>query len=143
VAKHRVFPGRQADSQAYLDQTLKSGPRFNRLAAVAVPNIWKALEKVTRVQVRYQQAEIVCALERFRHKHGQYPENLAALAPVFIAQLSTDPITGEPFKYRRQADSQFLLYSVGWDEKDDGGNSSVRHKKKSPGEDWVWPGKPL
>ncbi len=143
VAKHRVFPGRQADSQAYVDKIVENKSLFNRLAAVSVPNIWKALEKVTRVQVKYEQAAIVCALERFRLKHGQYPESLSALSPEWIPQLPLDPITGEPFKYQRQADGQFLLYSVGWDEKDDGGISALKRKKKTAGEDWVWPGKPL
>jgi hypothetical protein len=34
--------------------------------------------------------------------------------------LPKDAITGESYRYRRTDDGQFVLYSVGWNEKDDG-----------------------
>jgi len=53
-------------------------------------------------------------------------------------------------KYQRNGDGRFLLYSVGWNEKDDGGQV-VRHGGSTSGGegstrgvditkgDWVWP----
>ena len=38
-----------------------------------------------------------------------------------IEKLPHDIINGQPLHYRRTDDGQFVLYSVGWDEKDDGG----------------------
>ena len=52
----------------------------------------------------------------------------------FIAKLPHDIIGGQPLKYRRTADGQFVLYSIGWNEKDDGG---VPGKTDTEG-DWVW-----
>jgi hypothetical protein len=66
-------------------------------------------------------ARTACALERFRLAHGKYPEALDALAPQFIAKVPHDPIDGQPLHYRPTDDGQFILYSVGWNEKDDGG----------------------
>ncbi len=72
--------------------------------------------------------------------HGSFPESLDALAPQFIAKVPHDLIGGEPLKYRRAADGAFMLYSVGWNEKDDGGvaltfgKSSELNKDKG---DWV------
>ena len=43
------------------------------------------------------------------------------LAPQFIKQLPPDIINGQPLHYRRLPDGKFLLYSAGWNEKDDGG----------------------
>jgi hypothetical protein len=45
-------------------------------------------------------------------------------------------------KYRRTDDGQFVLYSVGWNETDDGGTVAMR-KGKTPSVnqdegDWVW-----
>lgn len=44
-----------------------------------------------------------------------------ALAPQFIIKLPHDVINGQPLKYRRTDDGSFILYSMGWNEKDDGG----------------------
>jgi hypothetical protein len=43
-------------------------------------------------------------------------------------------------KYRRNDDGQFILYSVGWNEKDDGGVVATikgKHQDILQG-DWVW-----
>jgi hypothetical protein len=66
-------------------------------------------------------ARTACALERYRLAHGKYPQTLDSLAPQFIAKLPHDPIGGQPLHYRTTDDGQFILYSVGWNEKDDGG----------------------
>jgi hypothetical protein len=89
-------------------------------------------------------ARIACALERYCQDHGNYPDNLAALSPQYLNAIPQDIITGEPLHYQRTTDGRFRLYSVGWDEKDDGGIpaqplSAVRlgHEKDLQG-DWVW-----
>jgi len=46
-------------------------------------------------------------------------------------------ITGQPYKYRLTGDGQFILYSVGWNEKDDGGVPGKRRFDDQEG-DWVW-----
>ena len=61
------------------------------------------------------------ALERYRLAHGEYPESLDALAPQFMEKIPHDIINGQPLHYRRTSDGQFVLYSVGWNETDDGG----------------------
>ena len=66
-------------------------------------------------------ARVAIALERYRLAHGEYPESLDALAPQLLKQLPHDIINGQPLHYRRTADGQFVLYSVGWNETDDGG----------------------
>ncbi|HEX3625986.1 MAG TPA: hypothetical protein VH280_11235 [Verrucomicrobiae bacterium] len=83
---------------------------------------------------------VACALERYRLAHGQYPETLGALAPQFIESLPHDIINGEPLHYRPTTRGKFLLYSIGWNETDDGGrvvlskNGNVDYFKG----DWVW-----
>jgi hypothetical protein len=81
-------------------------------------------------------------LERYRLANGQFPETLEALAPRFISRAPNDVITGQPYKYRRTDDGQFILYSVGWNEKDDGGVPGKTLFDLTQG-DWVWsyPGK--
>ena len=107
---------------------------FNFLAARAFPNFLKATQTMARNQTLANEAFVACGLERYRLAHGQYPETLAALVPQFAEKLPHDIIGGQPLKYHRTADGQFVLYSVGWNEKDDGG---VPGKTVTEG-DWVW-----
>jgi hypothetical protein len=86
-------------------------------------------------------ARTAIALERYRLAHGEYPETLDALAPQFIAKLPHDVINGQPLHYRREASGQFVLYSVGWNETDDGGGVGLTEKTGSVDTrkgDWVW-----
>ncbi len=92
-------------------------------------------------QTTIDQTVIACASERYRLAHGEFPESLDALAPSFIAQLPHDVIGGGPLKYRRTADGQFVLYSIGWNEKDDGGVTVIPKGSSQPRfeeGDWVW-----
>jgi hypothetical protein len=113
---------------------------FRIFAAIAVANFSKATQTVARNQNLANEALVACALERYRMAHNEYPESLDALAPQFIEKLPHDIINGGPLKYRREGDS-FVLYSIGWNEKDDGG-VSVHSKNGLPewdNGDWVWP----
>ena len=107
-----------------------------------------------RAQTEINFALVACALERFRMAHGRYPHNLNALTPEFLDAMPHDIINGEPLKYRLTGPGRFILYSVGWNEKDDGGaypgpnapnfgsgiNRGFRSLNKFHPEtgDWVW-----
>lgn len=105
---------------------------------------WKraqqGLPNLLRLQTLVNEAQIACALERYRLVHGNYPETLDPLVPQFIEKLPRDIINGQPLIYRRAADGGFLLYSVGWNETDDGGRIILPKgdPKKAALGDWVW-----
>jgi hypothetical protein len=109
-------------------------------ALMVFPAIGATVSKIAAIQSSIDLARVACALERYRVARGEYPETLDSLAPQFIAQLPHDIINGQPLHYRRTDDGQFILYSVGWNETDDGGqvvltkNGSVDRTKG----DWVW-----
>jgi hypothetical protein len=106
---------------------------YTFLVAMIVPNYIRAFENMARNQTEVDLACVACALERYHLAHHEYPETLNALIPQFADHLPHDIINGQPLHYHRTEDSQFKLYSVGWNEKDDGG---------TPGDndsgDWVW-----
>ncbi len=108
---------------------------YKLLAAIAVPNDTKAIQTFAFNQTQANEAQIVCAFECYRLKHGKYPETLNELMPQFIEQLPHDIIGGQLLKYRRTPDGQFTLYSIGWNETDDGGQLSLYPYDKG---DWVW-----
>ena len=84
---------------------------------------------------------LICAIyfeEDWRGKHTW--KKLNALLPQYLEKLPTDIITGQPLKYRLKTGGQFVLYSVGWNQKDDGGVPGPK-KDGTPDPklgDWVW-----
>ncbi len=88
---------------------------------------------------RVDEAELRCtlvmvAVERFRRRKGRWPESLNELVPEFLARLPTDPCNGLPLCYRRLKDG-VVIYSVGADGVDNGGNIS-RRGATTAGVDW-------
>jgi hypothetical protein len=145
VAHHRVDVAKSAELGNAMDQELSGGfPPYKIFARLLLPALDNAIQKYAFAQANLDLARVACALERYRLANGQYPETLAALSPKFITSVPNDVISGEPLKYRRTNDGQFLLYSVGWNGKDDRGNVAMTtngttpHMDQTQG-DWVWP----
>lgn len=113
---------------------------FNYMKSMLLPALGAGAKKFAVAQASVDLARTALALERYRLAHGEFPESLDALAPQFIAAVPHDVISGQPLKYRRTSDGQFVLYSVGWNETDDGGVVGLRESGSvdiSKG-DWVW-----
>jgi hypothetical protein len=130
-----VLPPKIAEFQREADALDHHVFPYKFLAAIFVPNFAKGVQTFARIQTKVEEAQIVCALERHRLAQGKYPETLDELAPQFIGKLPHDIIGGQPLKYRRTTDGQFVLYSIGWNETDDGGQFCSYPYDKG---DWVW-----
>lgn len=114
---------------------------YNLFSHSLLPALSRTAERCGRVQSLVDLARVAIALERHRLANGQFPETLAALEPAFIAKLPHDVINGQPLKYRRTESGSFILYSVGWNEKDDGGMVAYSKNGKNVNwkeGDWVW-----
>ena len=118
-----------------LEKSLNHATPFIVWARIAIPNFTKAWQTTAHNQTMVNEGQIVCALERYHLAHGEYPEMLDALSPQFIEKIPHDIIGGQPLHYRRTADGKFLLYSVGWNETDDGGLDGGNDFTKA---DWIW-----
>jgi hypothetical protein len=105
-------------------------------ALMLFPAISSTVKKIAAIQSSIDLARIACALERYRLAHGDYPDTLDVLTPQFIEKLPPDIINGQPLHYRREANGQFILYSIGWNEEDDGGLPVTFFDLKQG--DWVW-----
>jgi hypothetical protein len=113
---------------------------FKILGEISTPNYTKAVQVTAVNQTLVNEAQIVCALERYRLTDSEYPASLDVLVPQFIEQLPPDVIGGQPLHYRRTDDGKFVLYSIGWNEKDDGGKAAYKHDGSEDrlNGDWVW-----
>jgi hypothetical protein len=116
--------------------------RHGVMAKMLLPAYSAVPQQIAFAQTEVDMAALACALERFRLAHNQYPEDLQALVPGFVAILPHDIINGQPLTYHRTDDGRFILYSVGWNEKDDGGVTVPRASKTNEQDvlsgDWVW-----
>jgi hypothetical protein len=109
----------------------------HRLMSMALLPALNGFERrMAHAQDNANLALMACSLERYRLANGRFPETLDALAPQFFAAVPDDVIMGESFIYRRTDDGQFVLYSVGWDKKDDNG-VPAKERDDTHG-DWVW-----
>ena len=137
--KHRVSVVRTRE----LDDVpeLKKPGLYNLFARLMFPAVSKTATKFANGQALIDLATVACALERFRLAQGGYPAQLELLVPRFIEKIPTDLINGELPKYRRESDGTFVVYSVGWNEVDDGGEPGLTKSGNAvdPNKgDWVW-----
>ena len=72
-------------------------------------------------------------IERFRLAHGELPQSLSDLIPTFADALPSDPFTGQALQYRVDENS-YVVYSVGDDRHDDGGQIEEQGQLKRS--DW-------
>jgi hypothetical protein len=84
------------------------------------------------------------ALKRYQLVHDAYPADLNKLVPQFLPAVPLDPVDGQPLRYHLNSDGTFLLYSIGEDGNDDGGDPTPVTPTKNfnwwqKGRDWVWP----
>jgi hypothetical protein len=138
LAHDTVAPRKFEEASSAVDEFDKSLGIFSAykiLAALAIPNYSRAFQTTAHNQTMADEAQIACALERYKLANGNYPETLDALAPQFIETIPHDIIGGQPLHYRCTDDGKFLLYSIGWNETDDGGKDGGTDFTKA---DWVW-----
>jgi hypothetical protein len=138
VAKHLVLPEIAERGMREFKVLPKWSPN-SFLGGFFIPNVTRAWQTTAHNQSLVDQAQIACALERYRLAHGGYPETLAVLAPQYIEKIPHDIIGGQPLHYRRSSEGTFLLYSVGWNEKDEGGLVVDNGLGDLATGDWVWP----
>jgi len=69
-------------------------------------------------QARCRCAVVGLAAERYRRKHGHWPQNLADLKGEFLREVPLDPFDGQALRYHRN-DEGVVVYSVGPDGQSD------------------------
>jgi hypothetical protein len=110
-------------------------------ARLAFPAVSASVLRCASAQSSLDLARAAITLERYRLTHGAWPAALADLPAV-----PRDVIGGGPLHYRLEPSGEFTLYSIGWNERDDGGVTAWKGTA-APGVDWkegdwVWPAYP-
>lgn len=109
------------------------------IAAIECPGIVNFEIRMCHAQDNAHMALIACSLEQYRIAKGEYPSDLSALAPQFLPAVPHDLILDRSFIYRPKAgSSNYTLYSVGWNKKDDNGAYPRKGLSTEEDGDWVW-----
>ena len=138
---HRIYPA-ISEKGTQRVAGLSRGP-YTVFARMLLPALEKAVQKSARMQTYLDATRVGCGVERYRLANGKLPETLDALAPRYISVIPNDVIDGKPLKYRPDNDRGYIIYSVGWNQTDDGGQVIwIKHKEESRADvnkgDWVW-----
>jgi hypothetical protein len=144
--KQRALPKVNHEMQA---QDKEAAERWDAYApwniwfTLAIDSMSGATQKFAYGQNWINEAQIACALERYRLAKGVYPNALTALPPTYITELPHDIMSGEQYHYSLRPGGTFLLYSIGWNLSDEGGK--IIYEKDNPNRidssqgDWGWP----
>lgn len=113
-------------------------------------NPLSALRKVMTVKTEQNMVMTAIALRRYELQYETLPITLDQLVPAFLKVVPLDYMDGQPLRYQKKSNEAFLLYSVGLNGKDDGGNPSQPALPKylkfpnyrwddNQALGWVWP----
>ncbi|MDB6110546.1 MAG: hypothetical protein JWR69_2296 [Pedosphaera sp.] len=106
------------------------------------------LARAAEAETRRRLVITAIALERFRNRHGSYPKALPELLPELLQATPIDFMDGKPLRYHLAEDGHFVLYSIGLDGTDNGGQMPPAWEPGMPyqgrfgvaqGTDLVWP----
>ena len=99
------------------------------VGCIVIPNVSNLWRMAAENLVKRRCAILTCALHRHRLLHGSYPATLTELDASLLPGPLPDPARAEaPLNYRL-TERGFLLWSVGLDRVDDGGDAE---------KDWIW-----
>jgi hypothetical protein len=132
----------------FLDEMVDSWRKPGYLLSLLVigGNLESASNRFSCFIAQQRLLQTAIALERHRLKQGEYPMALTALVPAFLPAVPLDPMDHQPLRYRLSSDGDYVLYSIGVDGKDDGGDGRFV-KEQGGGKGWrpektadaVWP----
>jgi hypothetical protein len=107
-------------------------------------SLGSAVRRTIQIETSCRVVVTAIALKRFQFRHGNLPETLNELSPEFFRTVPIDPYDGKSLRYHPNADGTYLLYSIGEDGVDDGGDPTNSASGSSSfywqrARDWVWP----
>jgi hypothetical protein len=126
----------QIEAERRLDQEIQAVrglPRPPLLTGLLMPPMTKRGESSRRKHASIRCMTIALAAERYRRERGAWPDTIGKLCPKYLTSVPLDPFDGQPLRYHR-LDDGVVIYSVGHDTVDDGGNLDREHPNQ-PGVD--------
>lgn len=119
-AKVAVAPARVIGRLAWYSRTGYSESIGDILLRVLSPVVVQFQHAADRATMHRELLHVGLALAAYRAKHGHYPDQLELLKPDLLKTVPVDRYIDQPLHYKLRPNG-YTLYSVGPDEKDNGG----------------------
>jgi hypothetical protein len=144
-----VFDFLEAEAKIPYDQSrdvlraryeeLRKRPWYAVASKTLIGNFEGAYLKVAQVEALMLASRAGLACRLYKSRTGRYPERLEELVPGLLPEVPIDPFTGKPLVYRREGEG-FIVYSLGSNQKDDGGRSTymITQLVMDKDDDWSW-----
>jgi peroxiredoxin len=113
----------------------KTNPWIENIA----PAITRSIEIEYSGRAKFHALITTLAILRYNSDKNEYPANLSQLLMAgYLKELPKDPFSNKPLVYKR-AQEGFILYSLGGDFDDDGGQHSKSGYSEKGGDQVFWP----
>ncbi len=139
MIKAAEMPYYSSRDSKILEERINSTPWYYIMSRLFLPNAVTVLFKRATLEAMFDTARVGMACKIYKNMHGDFPEDLAELSPELLEDIQADPFTGHPLIYKKQ-DSGIVIYSVGSNLRDDGGNGTWRITSlvMEKDDDWAW-----
>ncbi len=100
------------------------GIKRSILIRLLAPSLKSYDNAMLRQEAKQAAIEVLLAAQAYRRDHGEFPEDLSQLVPNYLAAVPLDPCdpAGGPLRYRRDEAVKAVVWSVGYDRTDGGGD---------------------
>jgi len=140
VAAQRHTSDRLARFWSELDRPSKK----YLFSGMSLPSLEKYYTKGAQLEMQREMAIAALALKRHQLRYREPAPSLSALVLEFLPRVPRDFMDGGELRYRVNLDGTWILYSVGENGMDDGGDpdspsGQARAESFTRGRDAVWP----
>jgi len=126
-----------------LQSELSDSGQEHLFSRAMMPSLELSFSRIFAAQAAARLSQTAIALQQHRLSRGRYPAALQELTPAWLPEVPSDPFDALPLRYRRLDGDAYLLYSIGPDGKDDGGDGNNRNGKRPSkfldAKDLIWP----
>ncbi len=123
----------QAALEKRFEEEVQNLPGTAILPRTLLPSVFQTGDRFRRKHAMLRCTIASLAAERYRRDKKVWPKNADQLCPQYLSAVLLDPYDGKPLRFRRAEDG-VVIYSVGQDVADDGGNLDREQHKSSNGD---------
>jgi hypothetical protein len=116
--------------------TIEAKLRATSKTHILLHGFMKAFSRFITINIRgiaqLRAARVGLAIQRYRLATDKLPDTLDDLVPTYLDAVPKDPFDGSEFRYKK-LESGFVVYSVGEDKIDDGGQERLPFGERKKG----------
>ncbi|MHC4482198.1 MAG: hypothetical protein ACYSW4_01480 [Planctomycetota bacterium] len=128
IKANQLPPHQRREAADAVEDTIENISKIHILLRTFMPALSRVTELDIRAIAHLRTAQVAIAIQRYRLAAGKLPDNLSDLAPAYLDALPKDPFDGQDIRYRK-LETGFVVYSIGEDERDDGGKERRRKSR--------------